>query len=516
MKILRCFPVFLILFLSVLNAFAQNKEVEVLARTGSGILRGTTEENICVWRGIKYAEAERFGYPHAPPPWKGVQDALKFGAVAVQTKSMISSKEPQSEDCLFLNIWSPCADSLKRPVMVWIHGGSLVAGSGSQPIYNGLKLARNGDVVVVTINYRLGPLGFLYFNTPVEGNDTLGNNLGIHDQIAALQWVKENIAAFGGNPDRVTIFGESAGATSVQTLLASPAAKGLFIAAIAQSGTPAMVWTPSLADSITKKYFSFLRLNPTNKHLLKTLPLDSLKAAQEKLLKYMLTTDNKVFAPTIDGKVLTADIFSSIDQQVNARVPLLLGTNNDESTIFVKTMKTAPKNAKQLNEYIDRICKNDKQQVLAGYEKYPRKAAVMEILTDALFRVPNIRLSEQRLVYAPVYLYRFEWCSFFLKVTGLRSFHGIEMPFIFGSTDRKTGRLLKVVATKKVIKQLSGAMQKAWTNFARYGNPNGITSETWKPYTTTERATMIFDKKCSIAQDPDKIQRQAWTGVKYY
>jgi para-nitrobenzyl esterase len=506
-----------ILLLSLLLSMkvsAKDLAMQIVTETRQGILRGTVEENICVWRGVKYAEAERFGLPHACKAWSGVKDALEFGPAAIQTKSMLSSKEAQSEDCHYLNIWSPAADSKKRPVMVWIHGGSLVVGSGSLPMYDGLKLAKNGDVVVVSINYRLGPLGFLYFKNTIAGKDTLGNNLGLRDQIAALQWVKENIAVFGGDPAQVTIFGESAGGTSVLSLVSSPLAKGLFKAAIAQSGTPQEVWKPGLADSMTQKYFSFLRLHPDSLHLLKTLALDSLKEAQSKLLEYMLETDHKVFAPTIDGEVLSADLFSKGLQA--ADVPLLIGTNLDEATIFVKTMKTAPKNAKQLEEFFTRLTKDNMQPVMQAYDKYPRKSAVMQILSDAVFRIPNIRLSEQFASSAPVYMYRFEWTSFWLEVMGLGSFHGLEIPFVFGSTDRKTSRIIKAMATRKVIRAISGEMQRTWVNFARYGNPNGKGPETWKPYSPANRATMIFDKKTKLVTDPNGKQREAWVGVNYY
>ena len=212
----------------------------LVVQTHQGKLRGTMDKNICVWRGVRYAKAPvaelRFHAPQQVESWSGVKNATEFGASAPQVKNSLVGDELKSEDCLFLNIWSPAADGKKRPVMFWIHGGGFVIGSGSASLYNGVNLANHGDVVVVTINYRLGSLGFLYFETEAARKAGFENNLGMKDQIAALQWVKENISAFGGDPNQVTIFGESAGGTSVETLLACPAARGLFKGAIAESG----------------------------------------------------------------------------------------------------------------------------------------------------------------------------------------------------------------------------------------------------------------------------------------
>jgi para-nitrobenzyl esterase len=506
-------------FLSISFSHAANDNIgQPVVETKQGKVRGTIEHNICVWRGIRYAQAQRFCAPKPAEPWAGVKEAIEYGAIAPQSKSNLSGEGVQSEDCLNLNIWSPAPDDKKRPVMFWIHGGGFIVGAGSSPLYRGTQLAKNGDVVVVTINYRLGPLGFLYFNNTGPKNHNFENNLGIRDQIAALQWVKDNIAAFGGDPNQVTIFGESAGGTSVETLLATPSARGLFKGAIAESGPPAIVWQPAVAEGITKKYCSLLHISPDSIYLLKNMPLDTLKAAEDKLLDYMVAeTSEKVFAPSVDGQLLTSDIFKCMKPDLANEVALMIGTNRNEITMFAsKKLKMAPHDAKGLEKYFDQVSKEGKPKVLAGYENYPRKSAVLDILTDAVFRIPAIRLAECRSMYSPVYMYRFEWTSFFLNVAGLRSFHGLEIPFVFGNTDGKVGKLLRVLATKKTIRRLSGEMQRSWVNFARYGNPNGTGTETWKKYDLDERTTMIFDKKSSVHKDPDGKQRKAWEGVSYY
>ncbi|MES2622563.1 MAG: carboxylesterase/lipase family protein [Bacteroidota bacterium] len=495
----------------------------LIVQTKMGKVRGTTEKQVSVWRGIRFAKAPvgnlRFRAPETPDAWVGVQDALEFGSSAPQTESSLSGDEPQSEDCLFLNIWSPAADDKKRPVMFWIHGGGFEIGTGSSSLYNGANLANNGDVVVVTTNYRLGTLGFLYFDNTKDLKGEFENNLGIRDQIAALNWVKENIAAFGGDPERVTIFGESAGGTSVQTLLATPSAKGLFKGVIAESGPAAILWQPETAKSITKEYLEILDIPEDSLHLLKKIPLETLKGAQLKLRDFLTDkTVQKVFSPTIDGSLLTTDISACLNSAQSGNIALMLGTNKDESTMFAsKKLKMVPTSSEGLEkEFLYVLSPEDKKRVTSAYSAYPNKRGILDLVTDAVFRIPAIRVAECQSKVAPVYMYRFDWSSFALNLTGLRSFHGLEIPFVFGNSDGRIGRLLKIIASKRLIKSLSGSMQQAWVNFARYGNPNGEEAGAWKAFDTNERATMIFNKRSKLVLDPDHLQRRAWEGVRYY
>ncbi len=507
-----------------LQSIAKNDNVKpagAIVETKQGKLQGAEEKGVSVWRGIRYAKAPvgelRFRAPQEAEKWEGIKEATAFGPIAPQMKSGLGTDGPQAEDCLSLNIWSPAADGKKRPVMFWIHGGGFVIGAGSSDLYNGADMAKSGDVVVVTINYRLGPLGFLYFKD--TKNQQFENNLGIRDQIAALKWVHENIAAFGGDPQEVTIFGESAGGTSVETLLSAKLAKGLFNKAIIESGPPAIIWSPAIAETVTAKYLSILGVSPDSLQLLKAIPLDTLKAAEQTLLDYMVAeTNQKVFSPSIDGEVLTADIFKCMNPTINGGIPVMIGTNKNEATMFAsKKLKMAPRTSAGLEKYFDEVTTEEsKKKVLSAYDNYPHTSGVINVLTDAIFRIPAIRLAECRSTYAPVYMYRFEWTSFALNVAGLKSFHGLELPFVFHCTEGSTGKRLKLIATKKTIKRLSGQMQQAWVNFARYGNPNGKGEEVWKPYSADNRNTMIFNRKSELVVDPDGKQRKAWEGVKYY
>jgi para-nitrobenzyl esterase len=496
----------------------------LIVQTLQGKIRGTTEKKVCTWKGIAYAKAPvgdlRFRGPQPAEKWSGIKDTKVFGPMAPQTESSFAGKnEIKSEDCLSLNIWSPAADGKQRPVMFWIHGGGFTIGSGSSELYNGANLANNGDVVVVTINYRLGVLGFLYFDSETSKQAGFENNLGIQDQIAALQWVKENIAAFGGNPNQVTIFGESAGGTSVETLLACPTVKGLFKGAIAESGPAAILWQPATAKELTNKYLSFLGVSPNNLQVLKTLHVDTLKKAEDKLLEYMVKeTSTRVFSPTIDGQLIVSDIFTCLSPKQTGNVALLIGTNKDESSIFAsRKLKMVPRTAKTLDkEFLYVLSEQDKKKVTSAYSRYPHTRGILDLVTDAIFRVPAIRMAECQSMHTPVYMYRFEWSPFLLNLAGLRSFHGLEIPFVFGNSDGKIGKILRLIATKKLVRDLSGKMQQSWVNFARYGNPNGNTDGEWKQFDTNERQTMIFNRKSKLVKDPDYKQREAWDGVKYY
>lgn len=496
---------------------------EFIVQTKQGQVSGHVEKGVNAWLGIPYAQAPigklRFQSPQPPSSWEGVRKADSFGAPSIQSPSQFLGDATPSEDCLFLNIWSPAADAKKRPVMLWIHGGGFVVGSSTSEMYNGANLSRNGDVVVVSINYRLGILGFLYFDKFIQEKYGYENNVGIRDQIAALKWVKENIAAFGGDPENITIFGESAGGTSVETLLATPAAKGLFTGAIAESGPASVLWQPEVACNITNKFLRTLGVSADSLQLLQTMPADSLLKAQDWLLNYMVDkTTQRVFSPTIDGEFLTNDIATCLSPKQSGNVALMIGTNNDEATMFAsKRLHMVPSKEEELDrEFLSLISTDAKKTVTAAYPGYPKKRAILDLLTDAVFRIPAVRVAECQSMHSPVYMYKYEWTSPLLNMVGLRSFHGLEIPFVFGNSDGRIGKILRIVASKKTFKNLSGSMQQAWINFARYKNPNGQGEEVWKKYDKEDRATMIFNKKTQLVNDPGKAQREAWDGVYYY
>ncbi|MCW3125360.1 MAG: hypothetical protein JWO03_1018 [Bacteroidetes bacterium] len=501
------------------NAFAidNNSPTTFTVLTKQGLLHGTSEDSVCVWRGIQYAKQPvgdlRFRAPQAPESWSGVKDAIAVGHVAPQTRRATKETVKQGEDCLSLNVWSPAADGKKRPVMVWIHGGGFLVGSGVSPLYDGANLSKNGDVVVVTINYRLGALGFLYFDG-IKGNQTgFDNNLGIRDQVAALQWVKENIAAFGGDPETVTIFGESAGAVSVLTLLNVPAAKGLFKRAIVESGSPEFPWQPQTATTLTVRYLKMLNVSPDHLDQLMTVSTDSLVTVMDRLISELMhePTTVKVLSPTIDGTFIPSDVMGAIKAGKAAGVDIMIGTNKDEATLLaIKRIGITPKNALGLQPYLANIELESRNKLIATYRHYPHKRGVMDMTTDGIFVMPSIRCCELQNTYASTYMYRFDWSSPLLKMVGLRACHGLELPFVFGTLDKGPGKLFTIGANRKAVHRISQQMQQSWANFARYGNPNSTGQNVWGKYNTSGRYTMIFDKKSHVDNDPADVQRKAW------
>ena len=518
--------VFSIALFSLISIFLQAATVDssaLIVATKQGLLRGVQADSICAWKGIPYAKAPlgelRFRAPQPAEAWHGVKDATMVGPISLQNKAGTKQKGKQSEDCLTLNVWSPAADGRKRPVMVWIHGGGFLVGSGASPIYNGTNMSKNGDVVVVTINYRLGAFGFLYLND-IKGRQTgFDSNLGIRDQVAALQWVHDNIAAFGGDPDMVTIFGESAGAISVLTLMAVPSAHGLFRRAIVESASPESIWAPKTATEVTLRYLKMLGVSPDSLQQLKTMNTDTFVSTMYALIGQFMksSTTIKVLAPTIDGDFLPEDPISAIRAGKNAGVDLMIGTNKDESTLLaLKRIGITPRNADELKPYLDNIEPSARKKIIATYKHFPRRSGVMDMTTDGIFAMPSIKISELQAKYASTYMYRFDWSSPVLRMIGLRACHGLELPFVFGTTDNGPGRYFTAMSNRKIVHRISQKMQLSWINFARYGNPDPSGQTAWGKYDITQRSTMIFDRDVHPSLDPKSEQRVAWTGVSIF
>ena len=510
------------LFHSSLLIATPDSSVAIVA-TRHGLVRGMKTDSLLLWKGIRYAKKPmgelRFRAPQPPESWQGVKDAVKAGPISPQTRRLTKDKDEQGEDCLSLNIWSPAADGKKRPVMFWIHGGGFLVGSGTSPLYDGSSLAKKGDVVVVTINYRMGALGFLYLDSLAGAKGQFDNNLGIRDQIAALTWVKENIAAFGGDPQMVTIFGESAGAISVMTLMGTPAAHGLFKRAIAESGAPESLWHPQTATWFTLRYLKMLNISPDHIERLKLLPTDTLINTMDKLITELghESSQVKILEPTIDGTFIPTDLMTAIKTGKAAGVDLMIGTNKDESTILsIKRIGLTPRSARALAPYLEQVDQDSRRKLCAAYKNYPRKSGVCAMSTDGIFAMPSINLSEYQSAHATTYMYRFDWSSFPLRVLGLRACHGLELPFVFGTTDKGPGRFFTTMSNRKVVHRLSAQIQQHWINFARYGNPDPSGQSGWRAYQPEGRSTMIFDKSPHTFSDPNGSKRMAWSGVSIF
>lgn len=484
-----------------------------------GKLRGQLvdrEGTVYVFKGVPYAQPPkgplRFLAPQPPTPWVGVRDADSFSPVSMQNTSsidrMLGAKPPaMSEDCLTLNIWTPGLDNAKRPVMVWVHGGSFLSGSSRAPWYDGSSFARNGDVVVVTINYRLGALGFLSLGIFDERYASSGNT-GLRDQIAALHWVRDNIANFGGNPENVTVFGESAGAMSIGALFGAEPAQDLFHKAIFQSGAPDHVISLEQSEKVTNQFLAALGLDPKTRVVDRLRELSSEAILEAQIAVRSLHRETGMpWRPVLDGLVINADPFTAIEQGGAAKVQLLAGTNLDEMRFFTLFDPTVSQLTDDTliercnNRYGDRY---GASLVEAYRDARPSLSAAQcwaAIATDNVFRLPTRKLLDAHSAHQPMsfgYLFSWETPAF---AGALGSSHVLEIPFVFDNLDQPGVKAL-CGDTTEAMSQLASKMHSSWISFAHNGNPNHAGIPTWPSHNESARAAMVFDEYCDTKDDP--------------
>ena len=507
-------------------------DVDPIAKTRYGKIRGTLEDGLCVFRGIPYAEPpigpRRFGAPQPPAPWTGVREARSFGAPAPQIPGILarllgSDTDLASEDCLFLNLWTPALDEGRRPVMVWIHGGSFASGTAGSPIYDGSSLARRGDVVVVTFNYRLGALGFLALSRFEEEEGVFGN-VGLLDQIAVLDWVKEHISRFGGDPECVTVFGESAGAMSAGTLLATPLARGLFRRAVLQSGGAENVSSREEAARVGTCFLEELGLEGSETERLRSVPVaDLLAAGQRTAAKLWRNLSGLTFQPVVDRRVIPAPPLERIRSGCAAGVSLLVGSNRDEYRLW---SLVDPK-AKELDgAALLRRCRRNipgeredgtshAARAIEAYVRARQGRASVEapelwfaIESDRLIRAPALRLAElQHRHERQTYAYLFTWTSPAME-GALGSCHGLEIPFVFGTLNHPGISALAGVGP--AAERLSVLIQEAWLAFARFGDPSHSELGDWLPYDPERRPTQLLGPRCELENAPFEEERRFW------
>ncbi len=492
-----------------------------LVETQYGKIQGVQEEAVSSWKGIPYAKpplgALRFRPPQPPEAWLGIRQATQFGPVAMQSsviEKLAGRRLSMSEDCLTLNIWSPGADEKLRPVLVWIHGGGFEIGSGS--FHDGTPFAAHGDVVVVTLNYRLGPLGFLHLVEPGSEAYAASGNCGLLDQVAALQWVQNNIATFGGDPDRVTVFGESAGAMSIATLLALPTAQGLFQQAILQSGAAQTVRSSTQATTIARDFLKILDVRLEALSTLEQIPAERLVEAASALPDWRGTTgarDAIHFAPVIDGVILPQPPLQAIASGVAKHIPLVIGTTKDECLFYPFADPT------WREEDEETLIQRCKQQIGTAWAEVaplylqekpagqPLLKQLLSLLTFDHFIFPAIQLSEaQAKQGALVWAYRFDWHS---PLFGGAA-HTVDRLFVWNLVASPMAMVDRMAGNAPERLQLAKQMQRAWIAFARHGDPNIPELPTWPNYDLEERATMLFDRESAIQNDPNAEARQVW------
>ena len=494
--------------------------------TTSGKVRGTVEDQVQCFKGLPYGAStggdRRFMPPAKPESWTGVRDAFELGPRSPQLVSSFRGQvipefegmdrmEPISEDCLRLNVWTASANrAAQRPVMVWLHGGGYTSGSGGFICYDGVQLAKKHDVVVVTVNHRLTAAGYLF----LEGFGSEfahSRNLGQLDIVAALEWVRDNISAFGGNPGNVTIFGQSGGGGKVSTLMAMPSAKGLFHRAIVQSGAAVKGLSREAATKSTEAYLARLGLKREQAGQLRTLPLDKLLAATAPAAGAPGAGGPMNFAPVVDGSTLPTDPFDPVAPELSANVPLLIGTVETEVTFFPNQVLDPIDDAglkTHLKQTLRRVSDAGVDKVIAAYKAGRPGASNTDLLliiaSDATFRTGVMMEAERKAMQgkAPVYQYYFTWRTP-VRDGKLRTPHAIEIPFVFDNTDATTA----FTGTGNDRHALATRMSSAWTSFARTGNPNCKGLPTWKPFDTAQRATMVFNDECKLVENPNGAEQ---------
>ena len=496
-----------------------------IANTKYGKIRGTANGTVKVFKGVPYgastAGTNRFMPPKEPEPWSGVRDTVAYGDQSPQAKAagfmeeeMVSlDHSPMSEDCLRLNVWTAgLADGKKRPVMVWFHGGGFSGGSGGNVRYDGTHLARKHDVVLVTVNHRLNAFGFLYLAKLGGEKYADSGNAGMLDIVASLKWVKENIAEFGGDPDRVTIFGQSGGGGKVTTAMAMPPAEGLFHRVIAESGLALKAMTPDDATEVASKIMDQLGLKPDQVDALQQVPY-------EKILSVLGPGFGR-FGPVLDRRNLVSGNgpFDPVAPSQSANVPMILGSTLTEIT-FMNTTPLDPIDDAVLHADLKRTLRVDDAEVgklIALYKRDHPKAEnvrLYQLIATDNWLTANVALVAERkaaLGKAPAYVYHFE------KPTPVHDGklgvpHTLEITYVFDNLDVPTDHA--ITGTGKDRYPLADKMSRAWTNFARTGDPNVPGLPHWRPYSAADRAVMIFNDQCKLAVNPYPDERAAITEI---
>jgi para-nitrobenzyl esterase len=500
------------------QGFGRQREVAMsdpIVESTAGKVRGAVSGGVVAFKGIPYAApplgALRFRAPAPVEPLAGVQDALHYGHSCPQPSARPAgwAQEPSlSEDCLVLNVWTPAVGAgARRPVMVWFHGGGFSIGSGSWPVYDGSALVRRGDVVVVTVNHRLGIFGYLHLAELAGAAYAASGDAGMLDLVAALEWVRDNIAAFGGDPANVTIFGESGGGAKVSTLHAMPSARGLFHRAVVQSGPGLRVRQQAQATESAAGILAGLGVDARDEAALAALTTEQLLEAQNKRGRMSFAD----FSPVLDGAAVTAHPADALAGGTAPDVPLIVGSNRDEASLFL-AMNPANKDLASIDEagLTQRIKHYGEHEtkIVDAYRSIRPGATPYDLLiameSDRMVRLSSIELAARKMqgTKTLAFMYLFCWAA-----GPLGSAHGFEIPFVF---DNVRPPVMPEAPDRTV---LGARMSQAWITFARGGAPS-YEGLDWPAYTMATRDTMVFDgDTCAAQADPFGAGRRAWDGT---
>ncbi len=504
---------------AALAAPGPRDDTQVLARVRGGRVRGQREQGVLVFRGLRYGAdtaSYRFQPPRPEAAWRGIADALDYGAAAPQG----GTEGPGSEDCLFLNVWTPALDArARRPVLVYIHGGGFNNGSGSDPLYDGSALCRRGDVVVVTLNHRLNTFGYLYLGALGDPRYAASGNAGQLDLVQALQWVREHATTFGGDPGNITVFGQSGGGAKIATLMAMPAARGLFQRAWTMSGQQVTAAGPRAAAQ--RAAVAMDAVHAPDLAALLRLPAADLLAATRARDPSRVEDTALYFGPVLDEVVLPVHPFWPQAPAQSAAIPMVIGNTHDETRAFLGNdpgnfaldWNTLPAQLEK-QQFVDLL----PSVVIAHYRRlYPHYTA-SEVFFAATTAGRSWRGAVEELeararqpaTAAPTWSYQLDWPSP-VEEGRLRAFHTLDIPLVFDNAGLPTAR----TGGGEDARALAGTMSDALIAFARHGDPNHAGLPDWAPYTLPQRRTMLFDVHSRGADDPRGGERELYQRVPF-
>lgn len=487
--------------------------------TTSGTVEGVTRDAVTRWRSIPYARPPvgkwRLRAPEPPAPWRGVRYCYDFAYCAPQQRRYtmigVNKYQSRSEDCLTVNVVAPAepADH-PLPVMFFIHGGGYMLGSSATPLYDGASLARRG-CIYVSVNYRLGALGCLDMSSLSTPDRPIDGNLFLRDLVLALQWVRDNAAAFGGDPAKVTIFGESAGADAVVALLAVPAARGLFAGAIAESPASGLVSDSEGAARFARQFATLLGAGADDaaETVLRAQPWQLVKGV-DRLLQASVKEMAGSFAigPTVDGDYLPYAPFEAMRRGESHPVPVIVGHNAEEGRLFARWLKMLPITEPVIEQMLAGIDPAARARIDRAYPDYPRPDACMQLGADMCFGSAAWHIADAHGRHAPAFLYRYDYAPRTLALAGLGATHATELFAVFDVYRTRFGALLTVAADQASAQRVSRDIQTRWRTFARTGAPG----DGWPAYTGDDRAVMVFDRRSRLEFDPAPERREAWAG----
>ena len=494
-------------------SFAQGGPAPV-REVAQGKVRGRIAQNgVHVFKGMRYgaatAGARRFMPPTAPATWAGIQDAFDYGDQSPQARGSLAAAQAMSDDCLRINVWTPGLDNAKRPVMLWFHGGGFEAGSGSSRLYDGTRVARRGDVVVATINHRLNVFGHCYLGGVLGDDFAQSGNVGYLDLVAAMRWVKENIAQFGGDPNNVMIYGQSGGGRKVSLCYAGHEAQGLFHKGVVQSGSHLKIQSTEQANALTENLLKELGLAKADARKLQTLDVETLSTAQRKVI----AAASSRFSPVLDGKTFTAHPFLPDAPKISSHLPMMLGTTRTELTnqmgrvpgIFEMNEAQAKERLKSF------VGEKDVDEAYRTFQASRPEANPSEVFFTIASARGYVRdqtiMAEQRVKAGgsgDTYVYRLMWRQ---PVEGGRrvSQHSLDLPFVFDNVE--AGANMTGPETEQTRAMVDN-MANSWIAFARTGDPNNASIPKWAPYDLQRRNTMMFDVPSKAVDDPHKAERE--------